>query len=359
MEEFEITSKEEQQRVNKWSQWTQVIKEAKTKAKAIETIGEDGFNEFLRFMYEAHPKGLGMTTLMMAEKLDKPLATVRLWLHQLEDRKLLKMRPRVRPPYAGKLVKHRRLEREGIELVGSSYMYVMYTYPDQSLCYIIGFCVGDGSVERTWKRTPYRIVICNTNWSLLEPVFKRAKKVANKFRTKAVITYHDRDGHKVPREKAYAWYIRISSSTLARIISSDEEGFGQRTLDTLLSPDFIGDFLAGLWDADGYVYLRNKEMITSLRQAETNLSLLYRIHQALGKVGIPTSKPTLIIRGAESPRMIAGRPAIFKKAVYEIRVLAGGMPKWVQSIGKKMIHPEKILTIRMMQEIVSKKTEEP
>jgi len=52
LEEFEITSKEEQQRVNKWSQWTQVIKEAKTKAKAIETIGEDGFNEFLRFMYE-------------------------------------------------------------------------------------------------------------------------------------------------------------------------------------------------------------------------------------------------------------------------------------------------------------------
>jgi len=56
--------------------------------------------------------------------------------------------------------------------------------------------------------------------------------------------------------------------------------------------------------------------------------------------------------------MIAGRPAIFKEAVYEVRVLAGGMSKWVQSIGKKMIHPEKILTIRMMQEIVSKRMDE-
>jgi len=272
--ESKITNKKKKQQINKLLLGAQVIKDAKTKAKAIASIGESGFNEILRFMYEAYPKGLGMTTIVMAEKLDKPLTTIRIWLHQSEDRKLLKMRPRVKPPYAGKLVKHRRSEREGIELVGSSYVYMTHVYPDRDLCYVIGFCIGDGSVERTWKRTPYRIVICNTNWNLLEPLFQRAEKVANKFRTKAVITYRDRDGRKAQREKAYAWYIQISSSALARIISSDEEGFKQSTIDVLLSPDFIRDFLAGLWDADGYMYLRDKEMIASLRQAETDLPLL-------------------------------------------------------------------------------------
>ena len=329
------------------------IRNAGSMREAIAMMGRERFYETLRLMYEAYPKGHGMTMLMIADELKKPYSVVKYWLKKLEAEKILVVRPPIRLPSESVLVPYIWMDGERSEMVDNGYVYRVYVYPGSDMCYIIGFCIGDGNVEfLKGKRRPYRITLCNTDWSLLDPVLSRAERVARRFGVKAAVSYHDREGKKVPRENAYAWHIRMASSSLARIIGS-EEGIKQKSLDVLLSPKFMGDFLAGLWDADGYVLYRirydkyrRQDVRISLRQSETRLPLLHKIYLAFKKVKISASAPNLVIPKTNVVRIIAGKPAKFKEAVHEIRVYADGVPSWVQFIGKKMVHPRKVSVIK-------------
>jgi len=322
-------------------------------------MGKDRWSMNLKTMY-AEPKlgGFGMSMETIAEKLDKDNRTINRWLKQLEAEGVLKTRPARTPRSIGRLTPHKWLERKELErLTDGTYAMVDHVYAFPELCYIIGFTIGDGFVfygrsrrDKTTKRER-GIVLLNTDFELLNPMLLSAEKVAQRFGVKLTLKYYDRERREAPREKAYRWNMYIWSTPLARIISIKKGHLLEETIDLLLTEGFIGHFLAGLWDADGGVYLRPKKYTRAdLVQNKANLPLLRKIRKALTKLGIAPSKPHIRTRKGATVE-ICGKVVETREDTYAIEIYGADMPTWIKLVGEKMQHPKKIRTIIKIKEL--------
>lgn len=146
----------------------------------------------------------------IASELQKPYGTIEYWLHKLRDEGMLKMRPAIRPVQLGRLVLDRSHNGKYVfERVDGRVARIQYVYPDPELAYIIGFVIGDGHVTVTTvdkKRYVHRVVMFNTEFSLLNMILPQAEKVAEKFGVKARVEYYDREMKWVKtRDEAYMW----------------------------------------------------------------------------------------------------------------------------------------------------------
>ena len=297
-------------------------------------------------MYETHPRGLGMPMATIADQLNKGLTTIHRWLHDLLDKKIIKEIRKPRTPVVdGDLVLLKEMEESRFEMVGTDYVWKVYKYPDPALCYFIGYYLGDGTMSRR-KGKPHIVYLDGTDFDALRLLCEIAEKVADKYAGKVGTKFTNQRGEKVPREKAHFWRIYVTRGALARTIATEKERIKPRTLTTLLRPQFIGDFLAGFWDADGSIVLSTRTQIW-LSQHEPKLRVLWKIHHALKRSGIPNSEPCLVQKGAV--RVIRGEPANFKEDMYRISIYKEGMPRWTELIGEKMIRPTNVRKVKELQ----------
>jgi len=137
----------------------EVFKSVRFKSEAINILGKERFNHVLKQLYATPSEGgFGMSTFMIARLLKKPVSTVKLWLRELVDEKVLRLRPVIHPPKIGNLVLDLGMKCEGYEFK-NGYTYVTNIYPTNELCYTIWLAYGDGTIDKTGRlvRTTQRL----------------------------------------------------------------------------------------------------------------------------------------------------------------------------------------------------------
>lgn len=318
----------------------EVFKSVRFKSEAINILGKERFNHVLKQLYATPSEGgFGMSTSMIARLLKKPVSTVKLWLRELEDEKVLRLRPVIHPPKIGNLVLDLGMQCEGYEFK-NGYTYVTNIYPTNELCYTICLAYGDGTIDKTVKRAPFRIRIFNADWNLLEPAFKKALKVAEIFDAKASYYYVNQANKKVyDRTLATQWVIEINSTTLASIMVTEEGEIRTDTLRKTLKPPFTWHSIGGFTAAEGWIS-KPPRKLAELTQPEQNLVLLEEIQKALNREKITTTlKPDP--KSAKTTIYIRGRLVRTTQRLYRLRIIAKDFDKFVEKIDGKIQHPEK------------------
>ena len=322
----------------------EVVRRVKSIPEAIKIIGRDKWEHLLKMMYVDAEMSM---RAISRELHDKPVTTIHDWLHRMVDKERI---PRVRPGVmlkkVAELTPYMGLDgKTKVRKIDKSYLHVTYVYPDPDLCYIIGFCLGNGCVDRS------SLLLFNTEWGLLEPILEKATKVAEKFRVSATATYHNMKHERAEKEEAYYWKIGIWSTALARMISDDKEWVKEQTLNVLLQATHIGDFLAGFWDADGYVNVRPRRIDVGLAQSESHLPLFRKIEEALRTFGIKTYEHK---RAPEKCIKIYGKSVSFREPVYVMYLSMTDVPKWLKLVAHKLLHPRKTAKVEELKGIMEK-----
>ena len=320
-----------------------IFKEAKDIYEIVARIGDERTEEVLQTLYWK-PNMLSLRK--MGRLLRKRPETVRRWLKKYK----IKIRPKKKPKHLGKLVKNSREERPPkLEFINMEWVELHPMYPERNLSYLLGFTVGDGFVTRR------RIEMRNTEFGLLDPTLEMVNAFCKKYGSSNRVYYLDEAKKEVStRAEAYMWSIRLYNKAIVSLITRKGEALRRDTIGFLLQRPFIGDFLAGLWDADGTVTTQNRRIRIYLDQSEPRKWLLEKIRQALKEYGIETSKPCISSRKGRVTYLL-GRPVMTKEDSYRIIVHLKGAPKWIELVGEKMFHPKKRARIEEIKKILDVK----
>ena len=292
-------------------------------ARAIDLLGKERVKRLLENLYE-----MPMSIAMIASYLNVGYGTVHRYFRILT----IPTRPPRRPLVFARLTPLKELEGKRREL-DAELKEVYYLYPDPDLCYVVGFIIGDGSVSAI------DVTMWNTEFGLLPPIRDMASRIAKRLNVGFSEYYYDREGREVETvPAAYTWRLIIHTTGLARLISTEKEGLRKDLIYEMLKADRIGYFLAGLWDADGSVLPPHH---VYLSQSESNKPLLESIKDSLNKLNIPSSI-FLTVRAKDTAYSMAlGRIFHTKEDEYRLLILAKGIPKWIELVGHKLLHPEK------------------
>lgn len=201
---------------------------------------------------------------------------------------------------------------------------------DEGLAYLIGFCIGDGSVEK------YSIEVFNKDTGMkkyLENVMKPYGKVKQRLRP---------DG---------LWKLRLSGVKIANLIKRNK-AIREDTLDYILSDDELaGRFLAGLWDAEGSVLRQGKYFHIYLYNS--NKRLIDKISEFLGLGGMDTT--IIPMKKRENEYYLQGRKVVAKKTVYRLGIPKKHFKQWAEMIGLHLKHSRKSAVVKdILMEVDSK-----
>ncbi len=184
------------------------------------------------------------------------------------------------------------------------------------LAYLIGFTLGDGSVQK------YMVEVFNKDKALREFIYPLIKFYGT-------ITEENRPNG--------LWRLRLSSVKIANLIRN-ENGNREDTIDYILGDDDLAcQFIAAFWDAEGTV--RKQYNSVHLYLYNTNKQLLEKIGEYLTQKGIEFSWYTRFDKNRVN--FYKGRQIHTRKRIYRIALPKSSMLTWVNMIGIHMKHSKK------------------
>lgn len=212
-------------------------------------------------------------------------------------------------------------DEDGFSVMGTpeSAVYEHKIMLTPELAYLIGFALGDGTIET------YSVATFNKE----ETVVRYLQTICEKY---GKVTYRKReDGlHK----------LRLSSRKIACLIRENGK-IREDTVDYVLNdPECSKYFIAAFWDAEGSVAAKQIGICSSnVVLYNSNKQLLEKIASALSGIGIETT----IISYAYLDRkyILKGRPLHPRKVMHKLRVKEAFVLRWAQTIGSFMQHPKK------------------
>lgn len=184
------------------------------------------------------------------------------------------------------------------------------------LAYVIGFTLGDGSVQK------YSVEVFNKNRNLKEILFDYLEPYGS-------ITEEER--------KNGLWRLRLSNGRIANLIK-DKEGIRKDTIDYIFNKDELArKFIAAFWDAEGttrkqgnyyhlYLYNSNGYLINKICKFLKFREIEYSIH----------SRKTRDKNG-----FINGREVKSQKILHRICIPKSHFLCWVSEIGLNLNHSKK------------------
>jgi len=206
---------------------------------------------------------------------------------------------------------HLRIKQEGNRLTKVDSVEMT---PD--LAYIIGFALGDGSVQK------YQLEVFNKDESLYSHLYKLLSRYGTPGEDKRS------DG---------LWRLRLSSIRIASLVRKNGE-LNEETVNYIFKKDRLArKFVAAFWDAEGSV--RRERNYFNIYLYNSNTYLLDKVGKFLNKKGIEYSTRFTFEPGREY--YLNGRRIISKKKIYRISVPKSSMKKWTDEIGVHMIHTKK------------------
>ena|SRR3989344_38696 len=193
------------------------------------------------------------------------------------------------------------------------------------LAYLIGFTLGDGSVQK------FMIEVFNKDKILKEILYKILKPYGT-------ITEEERD---------YGlWRLRLSSVKIANLIKEDNK-LRKDTIDYIFSNDKLArKFIAAFWDAEGSVwYTHLKPNYYHIYLFNSDRYLLGKIKDFLENKGI---KFSLSIKNPIYRKTKDGRIIKSKKIVERISIPKSPSIKWAEEIGIHMNHSNKSNNVKKL-----------
>lgn len=191
---------------------------------------------------------------------------------------------------------------------------------DGNLSYLIGFCIGDGAIQK------YMVEAFNKDVGMkdyLKTTMQRYGIVQEVIRA---------DG---------LWKLRLSSVKIAALIKRNGK-IVEGVLEYILSDkDLAPKFVAGFWDAEGSVLKQAK--YTHVYLYNSNKELLERISKYLEKHNIKNS--IIKVKKRTQPYYLNGRQIIARKQIYRLGVPKSSLKKWRELIGLHLKHSKKTAVV--------------
>ena len=190
------------------------------------------------------------------------------------------------------------------------------------LAYLIGFTLGDGSVQK------YMVEVFNKD----PGIKKYLLGVAEQYGT---VTKDEREDG--------LWRLRLSSVKVANLIKNKE--IREDSLDYIFNRDELTRyFIAGFWDAEGSVlkYRGRKAPKFNVYLYNSNKALLDRIGYFLKSKRINYS--TIMVSGPHKKERIyyyKSNKIIAKKDIYRINIHMDYIIRWINEIGLYLQHSKK------------------
>ncbi len=187
---------------------------------------------------------------------------------------------------------------------------------DDNLSYLIGFCLGDGAVQK------YRVEAFNKDIGMKEHLKATMQRYGS------VQDISRPDG---------LWKLRLSSVKIAALIKRNNK-IAEDILEYILSHNGLASrFLAGLWDAEGSVLEQANYIHVYLYNS--NKELLEKISKYLEGNGIKNSM--IKVKKRTQPYYINGRQVIARKQIYRLGVPKSHLKQWRELIGVHLKHSKK------------------
>jgi hypothetical protein len=228
-------------------------------------------------MYELYREH-GFSARALALALGRPTKTVVEWLRAL-DIPVASMKMKVNVFALGPqgLMDH-RVDSEG------RHFFVYYLKESEPLAYVAGFALGDGSPSSL------RTAFYSSDRKLLEGVYGEARKVVDEFSVKPTLSARLVPIRELRAGEApyYAFDLHVdgpaygAGDTLGNTLL--EADYREAFVRGLLRSPYRYVFLAGLWDADGYIDAKRR--YAALPQASHNWWLLELIKGELEAQGL-------------------------------------------------------------------------
>lgn len=189
------------------------------------------------------------------------------------------------------------------------------------LAYLIGFVLGDGSVQR------YMVEVFNKDKKLRAHLFEFLKSYGS-------ITEDERANG--------LWRLRLSSVKVANLIKN-ENGIRKDTLNYIFNNNELAKkFIAALWDAEGSV-LASEKSYYHICLYNSNKYILNKVENFLTSNNIKFSKVDLKPRVEDY--FLNGRQIIPRKTVQRINIFKSSFSKWAKEIGVNLLHSKKSKTV--------------
>ncbi|HLD59142.1 MAG TPA: LAGLIDADG family homing endonuclease [archaeon] len=193
------------------------------------------------------------------------------------------------------------------------------------LAYIIGFTLGDGSVQK------FQVEVFNKDKELREPLLNFMQKYG-------AVTQEERPNG--------LWRLRLSDVLIADLIKN-QEGIRKDTIEYILKKDELAKkFIAAFWDAEGSVL--KQENYIHVYLYNSNKYLIDRIKEYLESKGIESSILSMDGRGRKY--FYNGKPIIAKKIIFRLSIPKKHLTKWINEIGIHLLHSKKSKTVQKTRE---------
>ena len=269
------------------------------------TIGEDRLREFINSIY---PK---FTITEIETITGIPDSTLARWFEQLNIpfiRHHIKTRA-----FPSNVNSEVVVTKEGITYNSAT----INMTPE--LAYIIGFTLGDGSVQQ------YMIEVFNKDRKLREILFNYLKPYGT-------ITEEERPNG--------LWRLRLSNGRIANLIK-DQKVIRKDTVNYIFKDgELVKRFIAAFWDAEGSIGRRkNTKRYFDIILYNSNEHLLSKIRKTLNNFGINTSLKHF--KETRKNYFIDKQKVQAKKRVLRIRILKDSLFRWASIIGVNMVHSKK------------------
>ncbi|VVB60938.1 LAGLIDADG-like domain protein [uncultured archaeon] len=201
------------------------------------------------------------------------------------------------------------------------------------LAYVIGFTLGDGSVQK------YMVEVFNKDKALRRVLFDYLTPYGS-------ITQDERPNG--------LWRLRLSNGKIANLIR-DEKGIRQDTLDFIFKDETLArNFIAAFWDAEGAILKKkDRKNYCDRYLYNSNKYLIDKICKFLEKKEI--KYPRHIRSEKERVYYLNGRQVKSNKPLHRISIPSHSRLKWINEIGLHMRHSKKRETITKLLEFYSDK----
>lgn len=264
-----------------------------------------GKTNLKRLLLKLYPK----YTLPEIERITNvPDSTLEYWFKRL---KIATIRKNVKSYSKAGKCDYERMKKEDSRITKVN---VVKMTPD--LAYIVGFALGDGSIQK------YQLAVFNKDKSLYSYLYKLLSRYGPLSEDKRS------DG---------LWRLRLSSIRMASLIRKNGK-LNKETIDYIFKRDKLArKFVAAFWDAEGSVRRESKYFYIYLYNSNTYL--LYKVEEFLAKKKIDYSTRFTFEPGREY--YLKGRKVKSKKKIYRISIPKSSIKKWRKEIGVHMVHTKK------------------
>ncbi len=198
--------------------------------------------------------------------------------------------------------------------------FIVKITPD--LAYLIGFCLGDGSIQR------YTMEVFNKDKGLYQHLYRILESYG---------TVKEKD------TRSYGlWILRLNSIKISSLIKKNNK-LDEKTIDYIFKrKNLAKKFIAAFWDAEGSVRRQNSYFHIYLYN--TNEYLINKIAVFLKSNGINYS--ILSRNDFKRNYTLKGRQIISRKILHRISIPKSSSLIWAKEIGLQMAHSKKKQVVR-------------